>query len=190
MDWYSPYFWLYNNDEPFVDVKQADAILQVFTVAARKEECKLFLVDNLMTTTADSDEEWRAQAVFVNSMKQFAKHYNAHVLIVAHARKVKNGEKINKADVSGSSAIVNLADSAIVSERPNLRIIKNRDDGEQRLIECVYCGDSRRIYEAAHGDLNKFSWDKSGLTPPKQRADSMPEYGPKFSDDPATRQPF
>lgn len=190
INWYAPYFWLFNNDEPFVDVKQADAILQVFTTAARKEGCKLFLVDNLMTTTADSDEEWRAQAVFINSMKQFAKHYNAHVLIVAHARKVRNGEHISKSDVSGSSAIVNLADSAIVSERPNLRIIKNRDDGQQRVIECCYCGDSRRIYEAAYGDLNRFSWDKTGLTPPSPRADSMPEYGVQLSEDTSNRQPF
>lgn len=189
-EWYDPYFWIYDNDAPFVDIKQADAILQVFTVAARKEGCKLFLVDNLMTTTADSDEEWRSQAVFMNSMKQFAKHYNAHVLIVAHARKVKNGEHIQKSDISGSSSIGNLADSAIVSERPNLRIIKNRDDGTQRVIECCYCGDSRRIYEASKGDLNKFSWDKTGLTPPKVRADSLPEYGIQISDDTTGRQPF
>lgn len=182
MKWYEPHMYLYNNDEVFVDVKQADAIIEVFTVAARRNDCRLFLVDNLLTTTADSDEEFRSQAVFVNSMKQFAKRYQAHVMIVAHARKLQRGvAHISKSDVSGSAAIINLSDCAIVSERPDLRIIKNRGQGVEKTIVCAYCGDSRRIYEADKGDLNKFSWDRTGLTPPKIRADSMPEYGIQLS---------
>lgn len=188
MDWYEPHMFMYNNDEVFIDVKQADAILNVFTMAARKNNCKLFLVDNLMTTTADSDEEFRAQAQFVNSMKQFAKHYQAHVVIVAHARKVQNGSHIQKSDVSGSSAIINLADCAIVSERPDLRVIKNRGIGEERTIVCAYCCDSRRIYQADAGDKNRFSWDRSGLTPPSPLAVSMPEYGIQLAVDKS--QPF
>ena len=182
MAWYEPHMFIYDNDEVFVDVKQADSIIEVFTVAARRNDCRLFLVDNLMTTTADSDEEFRSQGVFVNAMKQFAKRYSAHVIIVAHAKKLQKGSlHIQKSDVSGSSAIVNLADCAIVSERPDLRIIKNRNQGIERTITCAYCGDSRRIFEAEKGDLNRFSWDKKGLTPPKVRADSMPEYGIQLS---------
>ena len=188
MDWYAPHLYMYNNDEVFIDVKQADAILNVFTIAARKNNCKLYLVDNLMCTTADSDEEFRSQAQFVNQMKQFAKHYQSHVLIVAHARKIQAGAHIQKSDVSGSSAIINLADCAIVSERPDLRIIKNRQGGEERTISCVYCGDSRRIYQADVGDKNVFSWDKKGLTPPPVLASSMPEYGIQLAVDGS--QPF
>ena len=188
MDWYDPYFYLYNNDEPFIDIKQSDAILKVFTMAARKDNCRLYLIDNLMTCLSDSDEEFRAQAVFVNEMKQFARHYNAHVLIVAHARKVKTGELITKNDVAGASAIINLADGAIVSERPDIRIIKNRRLGYQKRIACCYCGDSRRIYQADAGDLNKFSWDKTGLTPPKVLANSLPEYGIQLGQ--SERDPF
>lgn len=186
--WYEPHMYMYNNDEVFIDVKQADAIVNVFTIAARKNDCRLFLVDNLMTTTADSEEEFRAQAQFVNSMKVFAKRYQAHVLIVAHARKIQAGAHIQKSDVSGSSAIINLADCAIVSERPDLRIIKNRSDGQERTIICAYCGDSRRIYQADAGDKCRFSWDRTGLTPPAVRADSMPEYGVQLAQDP--KQPF
>jgi len=191
IQWYEPHMFMYNNDEVFIDVKQADAIVNVFTIAARKDDCRLFLVDNLMTTTADSDEEFRSQAQFVNSMKQFAKRYQSHVLIVAHARKIQAGAHIQKSDVSGSSAIINLADCAIVSERPNLRIIKNRSDGQERTIVCAYCGDSRRIYQADVGDKCRFSWDRTGLHKPEIRADSMPEYGIQLAQEaPSQQQPF
>ena len=191
IQWYEPHMFMYNNDEVFIDVKQADAIVNVFTIAARKDDCRLFLVDNLMTTTADSDEEFRSQAQFVNCMKQFAKRYQSHVLIVAHARKIQAGAHIQKSDVSGSSAIINLADCAIVSERPNLRIIKNRSDGQERTIVCAYCGDSRRIYQADVGDKCRFSWDKTGLKKPEIRADSMHEYGIQLAQEaPSQQQPF
>ena len=188
MQWYGPKFYLYNNEEVFVDVKQADAIVNVFTMCARKHGAKLFLCDNLLTTTADSDDEWRAQAVFVNSMKKFAVHYQAHVIIVAHPKKQKQGEIIDRSSVSGSSAIVNLADNAIVVQRPDLRIIKNRTTGVQREIACAFCGDSRRIYQADVGDKFQFSWDRTGLKHPDPRADSMPEYGIQLSQ--LDRQPF
>lgn len=188
MQWYAPKFYLYNNEEVFVDIKQADSIVNVFTMCARKNGAKLFLCDNLLTTTADSDDEWRAQAVFVNSMKKFAVHYQAHVIIVAHPKKQKQGESIDKASVSGSSAIVNLADNAIVVQRPDLRIIKNRTTGIQRDIPCAFCGDSRRIYQADVGDKLYCSWDRTGLKHPDPRADSMPEYGTQLSQ--LDRQPF
>ena len=188
MQWYAPKFYLYNNEEVFVDIKQADSIVNVFTMCARKNGAKLFLCDNLLTTTADSDDEWRAQAVFVNSMKKFAVHYQAHVIIVAHPKKQKQGESIDKASVSGSSAIVNLADNAIVVQRPDLRIIKNRTTGIQRDIPCAFCGDSRRIYQADVGDKLYCSWDRTGLKHPDPRADSMPEYGIQLSQ--LDRQPF
>ncbi len=189
MSWCGDRLLLYDNNEQFVDVKQAEAIINVFTQSARKNDSRLFLIDNLMTSVADSDDEWRAQAVFVNAIKRFATHYRAHVLLVCHPRKTKAGEPITKADVSGSSSITNLCDNAIVIKRPDIEIIKNRLDGRNICIQCCYAADSRRIYQADKGDLNKFSWDRTGLTPPSVRADSMPDYGIQLSvQDP--RQPF
>ena len=72
-------------------------------------------------------------------------------------------------------------------ERPNLRIIKNREGGLCRLIECCYCPDSRRIYQADRGDLCRFSWDTEGIASPTPRADSLPEYAVRMAEAP---QPF
>jgi twinkle protein len=188
LDWLGDRLLLYDNNEQFVDLKQTDAIMNVFSQAARKYNAKLFLIDNMMTSVADSDDEWRAQAVFINAIKKFATHYQAHVMLVAHPRKTKMGSDITKDDISGTSAIMNLCDNAVVIKRPDLEVLKNRLDGKQVNIACCYAGDSRRIFQADKGDLNKFSWDKTGLTPPKVRADSMPEYGIQLSQ--LDKQPF
>lgn len=176
MDYYRGRFFLFDNNEIF-EHNQSESILEVFTLAARRYGCKLFLVDNMMTSLSDVEEETRAQGRFVGALKKFANKYLVHVIIVAHPRKTKAGEQLRKDDVGGNSAIVNLADSAIVVERPNLRIIKNREGGIQRLIECCYCQDSRRIYQADRGDMNVFSWDKTGVPLASPRADSLPQYG-------------
>lgn len=175
-EYYGGKFFLFDNNEIF-EHNQAESILEVFTMAVRRYGCKLFLVDNLMTSLSDVDEETRAQGKFIGALKKFAVRFSVHVLAVCHPRKRKAGEQFGKFDVAGSSQIVNLADSAIVVERPNLRIIKNREGGVEKLIECCYCGDSRRIYQADKGDLNNFSWNKEGVQKPDPRADSLPEYG-------------
>lgn len=100
---------------------------------------------------------------------------------------MKLGEKLGQDDIGGSSATIRLADSAIVVERPNLRILKNREGGVRRLIECCYCPDSRRIYQADKGDLNVFSWNKEGIVKPSSRADSLPDYAIRMAE---SSQPF
>lgn len=186
LDYYRDRFYLFDNQEIF-EANQSESILKVFQLAARRYGCKLFLADNLMTALSDSDEETKAQGKFANALKKFATRYHVHVLLVAHPRKVKVGEKLGQDDIGGSSATIRLADSAIVVERPNLRILKNREGGVCKLIECCYCPDSRRIYQADKGDLNRFSWDKAGITPPNPRADSLPDYAVRMAEAP---QPF
>ena len=186
MDYYRDRFYLFDNNEVF-EANQSDSILRVFTMAVRRYGCKLFLADNLMTALSDSDEETKAQSRFANALKKFTTRYHVHVLLVAHPRKVKAGEKLGQDDIGGSSATIRLADSAIVVERPNLRIIKNREGGLCKLIECCYCPDSRRIYQADRGDLCRFSWDTEGIASPTPRADSLPEYAVRMAEAP---QPF
>lgn len=186
MAYYRDKFFLFDNHEIF-DANQSEAILRVFTAAVRRYGCKLFLIDNMMTALSDCDEENKAQGRLANMLKRFANQYQVHVMLVAHPRKTKAGESLRQDDIAGNSATIRLADSAIVVERPNLRIIKNRDGGVQRLIVCAYCPDSRRIYEASVGDRNRFSWDKEGVMKPAERADSLPEYQITLAE---TNDPF
>ena len=175
MKWYDGKFFLYDNQEIF-ESNQSEAILQVFTMAVRKYGCKLLLVDNLMTSLSDRDEETAAQGRFMNALKRFANRFKVHIIVVAHPRKTKAGENIGQDDIGGNSATVRLAHSAIVAEKPNLRVIKARDSGVNVLIECCYCPASRRIYQKDVGDLNKFSWNDGSIPMPKIKACDSIEY--------------
>lgn len=189
VSWYDGKFFLYDNQEIF-ESNQSEAIIEVFTTAVRKHDCKLFLVDNLMTALSDSDEETKAQGRFVNALKRFANRFKVHVIVVAHPRKVKAGESIRQDDIGGNSATVRLAHSAIVVEKPNLRIIKARDSGFLRLIECCYCPASRRIYQKDTGDLNKFSWNDGSIPMPKVKACDSFEYSIQVGEPDTNNRPF
>jgi hypothetical protein len=130
----------------------------------------------MMTVTSGSEEEIKAQARFAAKLKAFAVKFKAHVLLVAHPRKTKQGESIQNDDVAGSSAITNLADNVIIVEKPNLRIIKNRDFGVLDYIECSFNPANRRIYQTSVGDRTVYGWDHSNLTLPENQACALPEF--------------
>lgn len=186
LDWYKGKLFIYNNDEIF-ESDQADAVLGVFTSAVRRYGAKLLVIDNLMCVTSDKEDETAAQRIFANKLKNFARKYEVAVLLVAHARKTKAGEKLNADDLSGSSATNNLADMTLSVEPGTITILKNREEGTRQTIEFCYCPDSKRVYQADRGDTMKLGWDKTGLRFPDIRADSMEEY--KVVP-PPTGQPF
>lgn len=175
MQWYNGKILLYDNDEVF-DGSQADAIFSVFTMAVRRHGAKLLVVDNLLMTVSDQEDEWRAQAIFANKLKKFATKYGVAILLVAHARKTKAGEKLTADDVSGASATNNLADLTMAVEAGHIHILKNRDTGILGNIDFCYCPDSKRLYQADAGDRMQLSWDRTGIAKPELRADSLPEY--------------
>ena len=175
MQWYNGKLLLYDNDEAF-DGSQADAILNVFTMAVRRHGAKLLIIDNMMMAVSDKEDEWRAQAIFANQLKKFATRYGVAILLVAHARKTKVGEKLNADDLSGASATNNLADVTMSVQQGSITILKNRDTGILGSIEFCYCPDSKRLYQADAGDRMRLSWDHTGITPPSPLANSLPEY--------------
>lgn len=141
-----------------------------------------------MSSLCEEEEELKAQTKFINALKQFAEKYRVSVICVAHPRKLKTGMPMGKFDVAGSANIVNMSDATIVIERPDIKILKSRENGTETSIECVYLPCCRRIYEASVGDLSNYSWDKTGLPPVKNRACDLPEYAPQLSI--SSQQPF
>jgi twinkle protein len=173
--WIDGHFYLFDN--AYVDeVSQQEAILKVFTICARRYGCKLFLVDNLMVALTSADEENKAQAKFAAALKAFAVKYKVAVILVAHPRKTKQGENFTNDDVSGSSAITNLADTVISVEKPHLRITKNREFGTCEYITCTYSPVNRRIYQSSIGDKATYGWDHTGIELPEDQAINHPEF--------------
>lgn len=173
--WIDGNFFLFDN--AYVDdVSQQEAILKMFTICARRYGCKLFLVDNLMVALTSADEENKAQARFAAALKAFAVKYKVAVILVAHPRKTRMGEAITNDDVSGSSAITNLADTVISVEKPHLRITKNREFGTLDYIICEYNPINRRIYQASTGDKIVYGWSHEGIHVPEDQACNKAEF--------------
>lgn len=172
-EWYRGKFWLYDNNMNSENSEET-GIIKLFTYAARKYDCKVFLVDNLMTSKFDSGKSesdyYRAQSNFVGELIHFAKTYNVHVHLVAHPKKTKG--KLEKEDVSGTGDITNRADNVFSVERvadPSLgcdtivSILKNRSEGVQNEeIGLTFDPDSKRFWQPsnAHGFSKKYGWEE------------------------------
>ena len=186
-EWLRGKAFLYDNKEIF-EKSQVESIIDMFTFAARAHECDVFLLDNMMSSLCEEEEELKAQTKFINALKKFAEKFSVTVLCVSHPRKMKAGVEMGKFDVAGSANIVNLSDATIVIQRPDIKVLKSREFGTELTIPCVFLPDCRRIYQADVGDLLNCSWDKSGLQKPSTRANSLVEYMPQLSA--MGRQPF
>ena len=168
--WYRGKFWLYDN-EMNSENNESVGIIKLFTYAAKKYGCKIFLVDNLMTSkfnTGKSDSDfYRAQSNFVGDLIHFAKTYNVHVYLVAHPNKTKG--KLEKENVSGTGDITNRADNVFSvvrdEEKPLtniLTILKNRSDGAQNIeIALSFDPRNKRFWQESDpkGEHKKYGWE-------------------------------
>jgi twinkle protein len=176
--WYNDRFFLYDNMLAITP----ESVLKVFEYATRRYDCKVFLVDNLMTMIGGTgDDYYRRQSEFIKAVTQFAKKYDVHVHIVAHPKKVKG--RVTKMDVAGTGDITNLADNVFSVHRitPDdrndkefydfrdcdsiLDIFKNRFSGRQEIsIGLKFSQPSKRFYTPSdEAYLRKeFSWISKG----------------------------
>jgi len=175
--WLDGKFYLYDNSI-ITDDKQTDSILKVFEACARRYGTRLFVCDNLMSALVSADEENKAQAKFTAQLKAFANKYKAHVIVVAHPRKTAVGTTFSNDDVSGSSAITNLADVVLNVEKSpkGIRVTKNRDFGMTGFIATCYDPANRRISQFSIGDKTVYGWDHSGINKPENPAATLEEF--------------
>ena len=175
--WLKGNLFLFDN-KIVMEQEQTKAILGVFEACARRYGCKLFVVDNLMSALTSAEEENKAQAKFTAQLKAFARKYHCHVLMVAHPRKSNGKKEFENEDISGSSAIGNLADFVINVERNptrGIRLTKNRIFGEKGFINCDYDPASRRLYQHNMDGL-VYGWDHAGIELPENPAADLEEF--------------
>lgn len=180
-EWLLGNMYLYDN-EIVGEQEQTKAILGVFEACARRYGCKIFLLDNLMSALTSPEEENKAQAKFTAQLKSFARKYRCHVIMVAHPRKSNGKKEFDNEDISGSSAIGNLADFVLNVERyptRGIRLTKNRIFGEKGFINCDYDPATRRLFQhIGNGGESPivYGWDHKGIEPPEHPAELLEEF--------------
>lgn len=178
--WYDNKFFLFDTSSGLTN---SDDLFKVFEYAAKRYNCKVFLIDNLMTVEHEGSDKdfYRSQSKFVGEVIAFSKRMDVHVHLVAHPRKTSG--KLTKMDVMGSGDITNRADNVLSIhripqeekyttvkgvEQPTeyaefdnmLQLFKNRFAGTQDIeIGLTYDRDSKRMYKAEEGKLT-LSWNK------------------------------
>ncbi len=167
-NWYRGKFFIYDNT--IAGSNETANVIKVFTYAVKRYDCKVFMVDNLMTLQSGGDERsfYRKQSAFTGELVEFAKKFNVHVHLVAHPR--KTDKDLGNDDISGSGDITNRADNVITVGRLNeaeraqngadsiLRIIKNRFYGNIGDVGLNFCKDSRRFYMPSEGNNRQYGW--------------------------------
>ena len=158
-NWIKDKLFIYTDDSITTDEQQL--LLDMNRMA--KQGVKVFVIDNLMKIDLKDSykNEYMAQKVFVNKLKNFARKYNAIVHLVAHPRKPQQGSaKVTKFDVAGTGDITNLADYAIAikknteKEKRNdqtlkdayVEILKDRMRGYEFGVDLNFDRDRRRFY--------------------------------------------
>lgn len=135
---------------------------------------RVFIIDNLMKIDlADSyKNEYVAQKIFVNKLKEFARKYKAIVHLVAHPKKPQLGSnKITKYDIAGSGDISNLADYVVSISRITdedreksielrdkdavIKVMKDRIKGNGEFANTFKFDKTRKRFYSTLNELNK-----------------------------------
>ena len=96
------------------DVMDIDVLLDMFKYAARRYNVQHFVIDSLMRINVTGADKWDSQKEFITKLLTFAKKFQAHVHLVAHARKLTTDEdRPDKTSVKGSGDITDLAHNVL-----------------------------------------------------------------------------
>lgn len=173
---------------------KASDLMKTMEDAVRKYGTKLLILDNLTAISLECSDEnrWSRQSDFIMGLIAFAVKFNVVVCLVVHPHKIDTMRRLNKMDVQGISAIIDLAHRIIslyrVSEKDHagepklsgngwrvkpikedvmIDILKDRMLGyEGRSVGVFYDQPSRRFFTSEEDLDRRYSWDKKTHTGP------------------------
>lgn len=168
---------------------KVESLLKAMEDTTRKYGCKLHVIDNLTAVNLEANEQnkYQKQEEFVVKLINFAKLYNVAVVLVVHPHKIDQMRRLNKMDIQGISAIIDLAHRILSLYRvtkddkrgiPNRNktgwvkepipydvicdILKDRLMGfEGSSAGLFYDRPSRRFFIDEESLDKKYGWDKS-----------------------------
>lgn len=125
-------------------------MLEAFRYAAKRYRVTHFVVDSLLKCGI-AEDDYKAQKAFLDRLCDFKNEFNAHVHLVAHARKGESEDKApGKLDVRGAGAITDLADNVFTVWRNKRKELAGDEaDGDVEDAR-LYCHKQRATgYEGA-----------------------------------------
>lgn len=168
--WIDGKMWLYDSDIASSD--EAENIIKTFEQVYKRYDCRIFLIDNLMTVQTGSKESdyFQSQADFVIKLRNFAKKYDVCVHLVVHPRKT-NGRFVNDSDdIGGLSVISNIACSIFTIRKlkeedaresdhdSEIACLKNRMHGELGRVNMTF-NKRNKLFTALGEQEAVFPWD-------------------------------
>lgn len=169
-------------------------IIKSMEDSVRKYGTKLLILDNMtaMDLEGNDNNKYDKQAELIMELIAFAVKFNVVVILVVHPHKIDMMRRLNKMDVQGISAIIDLAHRIIslyrVQEKdkqgePKLNgsgwrvkpikadviidILKDRLTGyESRSIEVFYDRPSKRFFTTEAELDYRYKWDKTPYKTP------------------------
>ena len=177
--WMDGRYWLYDNR--IAEADEADSILDVMEKAYKRYDCRVFLVDNLMTvrTSQKENDFYQQQAAFALKLQKFARTHQVLVHLVAHPRKTGGRAVMDNDDIGGLGTITNIADTVLVVHRADeeergelgcdstVKVLKNRATGILDEIGLFYLPRPRRF--VAMGEVEKsYGWEQLPASAPQE----------------------
>lgn len=179
---------------------QKTAIFQSMEDVVRKYGAKLIVLDNMtsMDLGSNDNNKYEKQGELIRDLITFAIKYNVAVVLVVHPHKMDMMRRMNKMDVQGLSAVIDLAHRIISLYRVQAQdrngeqardgswkkepvkwdvlidILKDRLTGRENGVVGVYYDKPSKRFFTNERDLDwRYSWDKAQYCgplpfPPKQ----------------------
>lgn len=168
-NWIKEKLYVYDDNKITFSPKQ---LLKDMEYLASVCGVKVFVIDNLMKINLEdvAKNEFVAQKLFVNQLKEFARKYGVVVHLVAHLKKPSETNKIiTKFEVNGSIDITNIADYIISVSKVSkaqrkkdsilkdcvLKVMKDRLTGNDEVFVNLSFDKVRKRFYGYDEELNK-----------------------------------
>lgn len=166
--------WSYKDDAD----ANIDELIESIVACIRTYGCRVAVIDNLMVCDVadDKKDELAAQTEIIKKLIATAAKYNIAIILVAHPRKMQNGQELDMYDIAGTSKIANLAHRTLAMKRldansnggysAEISIIKDRILGKLGFKMPMYYSPSCRRFYTDYEEYSKnYSWDKNNDKP-------------------------
>jgi twinkle protein len=140
LEWLEMKAWIFN----LVGTAKVQKLLEAFEFAYKRYGVRQFVVDSLMKCGL-AEDDYNGQKALVETLCDFVNTTEAHIHLVAHARKHENEDyQVGKMDVKGTGAISDLAWNCFTvwrNKKKELALDEYRETGEITLMQK---GDGRK----------------------------------------------